>query len=396
MEGLIRRYDLGFLGTAHNILEAGPSQITNEYADIWQAFIPFSSYQVFQRGAYYSTDIIPNQVGAISLNTLYFYEKNKVVDGCKYKDKDDPGNLELDWLDVQLGLFRERGMKVWIIGHVPPSPSNFFPECYRRYVELSLRFQDTILGHLYGHMNVDFFFFLQGEDLLVPPNSISVQKKDAPHKALKQVFKNLPKVSKLDLDEWAVVNVAPSIVANPYVPAFRVFSYNTTSEEEEEANRKKTKKKSRKHRHGTRPDWCKKTNSESWACREPNEEWHSDKDAPSRRNGLWTGLGFAQYWMPSMGDADADRIPVWELEYLTYPLDALHPTVQDKAGWKYPVPPTLLPTELQDPANLTAGKHYAPYEMQDLTIHSWLELARQMGRKKKLWKLFKKFMYFGG
>ncbi|KIJ56669.1 hypothetical protein M422DRAFT_22819 [Sphaerobolus stellatus SS14] len=134
----------------HNILEAGPSQITNEYADIWQAFIPFSSYQVFQRGAYYSTDIVPNQVGVISLNTLYFYEKNKVVDGCKYKDENDPGNLELDWMDVQLGLFRGRGMKVWIVGHVPPASTHYFDECYRRYVELSLRFQDTIIGHLYG------------------------------------------------------------------------------------------------------------------------------------------------------------------------------------------------------------------------------------------------------
>lgn len=51
-------------------------------------------------------------------------------------------------------------------GHVPPSPGMYFPECvssssigvensahrgqYVRYAELSLRFQDTILGHLYG------------------------------------------------------------------------------------------------------------------------------------------------------------------------------------------------------------------------------------------------------
>jgi len=68
-----------------------------------------------------------------------------VVDGCRYKDQDDPGNLEFDWMDVQLGLFRDRGMKVnltkyswlskidllqvWMVGHVPPSASNYFPEC---------------------------------------------------------------------------------------------------------------------------------------------------------------------------------------------------------------------------------------------------------------------------
>ena len=94
-----------------------------------------------------------------------------------------------------------------------------------------------------------------------------------------------------------------------------------------------------------------------------------------------------------MGEADADRIPVWELRYLTYELKALHP---EQEGALYPVPPHLLPSELQDPANLSAGRELAPYEMADLTIQSWLELARRMGRKKKLWKLFKKYMYFGG
>ena len=34
------------------------------------------------------------------------------VRGCEYKDATDPGNLEFDWLDVQLGLFRDRKMQV--------------------------------------------------------------------------------------------------------------------------------------------------------------------------------------------------------------------------------------------------------------------------------------------
>src|SRR6266404_7231516 len=44
---------------------------------IWSAFIPFSSYQVFRRGAYYSVEVIPDQVAVISLNTMYFYDSNK-------------------------------------------------------------------------------------------------------------------------------------------------------------------------------------------------------------------------------------------------------------------------------------------------------------------------------
>ena len=34
------------------------------------------------------------------------------VGGCEYGDRDDPGNLQLDWLEVQLETYRERGMQV--------------------------------------------------------------------------------------------------------------------------------------------------------------------------------------------------------------------------------------------------------------------------------------------
>ncbi len=44
---------------------------------IWQSFIPFESFQVFQRGGYYSVEVIPEQVAAVSLNTMYFYDSNK-------------------------------------------------------------------------------------------------------------------------------------------------------------------------------------------------------------------------------------------------------------------------------------------------------------------------------
>jgi endopolyphosphatase len=60
-------------------------------------------------------------------------------------------------------------MQVWLTGHVPPHSGNYYdtccklrmPACRRqiiaygiglRYGDLSLRYQDTIVGHLYGHM----------------------------------------------------------------------------------------------------------------------------------------------------------------------------------------------------------------------------------------------------
>lgn len=43
---------------------------------IWRAFVPFPSYQVFQRGGYFSVEVIPDSVAVISLNTMYFYDSN--------------------------------------------------------------------------------------------------------------------------------------------------------------------------------------------------------------------------------------------------------------------------------------------------------------------------------
>ena len=39
--------------------------------------MPFESYQVFQRGGYFSVEVIPEQLAVISLNTMYFYDSNK-------------------------------------------------------------------------------------------------------------------------------------------------------------------------------------------------------------------------------------------------------------------------------------------------------------------------------
>ena len=73
------------------------------------------------------------------LNTMYFYDSNTgtllllrsrgvssappesltychgdrtAVGGCARTEPQDPGNLELDWLEVQLQMFRDRGMQV--------------------------------------------------------------------------------------------------------------------------------------------------------------------------------------------------------------------------------------------------------------------------------------------
>jgi len=64
---------------------------------------------------------------------MYFYDSNKgdnylhtmksrilsdsrsltaAVGGCQFTDPSDPGNLQFDWLEVQLKAYRRRGMQV--------------------------------------------------------------------------------------------------------------------------------------------------------------------------------------------------------------------------------------------------------------------------------------------
>jgi len=223
------------------------------------------------------------------------------VRGCEYKDPDDAGNLEFDWLNVQLSMFRSRKMKVWITGHVPPSSGNFFPECYVRYVEMSLRFQDTILGHLYGHKNADHFYFLQADDLDLweDPKALS-KKKQGLFETIIDNFSHIPKISKIDYDNYGVVNVAPSVVPNPYLPTFRIYSYNITgirsvAEVIDATDMRTTKNRTPKHhrggKRGNKKKLCKQTQyKDTWKCR-LRDAWNTDQEAPSRSNTLWSPLG---------------------------------------------------------------------------------------------------------
>jgi endopolyphosphatase len=68
------------------------------------------------------------------------------------------------------------------------------------------------------------------------------------------------------------------------------------------------------------------------------------------------------------------------LEYVTYGPDAL-----EGSEGVYPVPLKNLPSNVK--------KRQIPYGLEDLTVGSWVALARRMGNSNKLSALFKKYMY---
>ncbi|KAG2156070.1 Metallo-dependent phosphatase-like protein [Suillus clintonianus] len=390
-----------------NTLSPGPNNITNEFASIWDAFIPSDSKTSFRKGAYYAVEVIPDALAVISLSTMYFYHNNKAVRGCLVGDASDPGNLHLEWLEEQLERFRARQVQVWVTGHVPPALDHFFPECYYRYAELSLRYQDIILGSLFGHLNVDHFYFVEAADLNISPEEDTMPShsfEGTIYETLMADFEELVKTKKhLNYDDYAVISVSPSLVPT-YLPSFRVFNYNISGlgsttvgavgEDEYLLMTKMDRASRRKHlpyRHGNDGNDGRQCMGadyrDSWRCK--LQPWRSDSHAPSRQNSLWSPLGYAQYYIPQVEEYDESHEPRFKLEYLTFPISSLH--LADG-----PVPLRNLPKSLRE-AGVTESE-FAPYGMHDLTIPSWLDLACKLGkpREKKLRKRFKKYMYMGG
>ncbi|KAG0199458.1 Endopolyphosphatase [Mortierella sp. GBA30] len=142
----------------HNIMEAGPNRILQHFSEIWSEFIPESQYHTFQHGGYYASEVVIGKITVVSLNTLFFFNQNAAVNGCD--DADEPGTEQMDWLEVELESLRRRKMTAYLTGHVPPARKSYSPSCYVRYTDISLRYQDVIVGHLFGHANIDHFFLL--------------------------------------------------------------------------------------------------------------------------------------------------------------------------------------------------------------------------------------------
>ncbi|CAI4057694.1 hypothetical protein SUVZ_02G5580 [Saccharomyces uvarum] len=161
----------------HNMFALGPTLQTREYYRLWKNFVPQEQQRIFDRSASYLTEVIPGKLAVLSINTLYLFKANPLVDNCNSKKQ--PGYQLLLWLGYVLEELRSRGMKVWLSGHVPPIAKNFDQSCYDKFTLWTHEYRDIIVGGLYGHMNVDHFIPADGK------------------KARKSLFKNLEQYSRI-------------------------------------------------------------------------------------------------------------------------------------------------------------------------------------------------------
>ncbi|CAI4365015.1 AAC_HP2_G0012690.mRNA.1.CDS.1 [Saccharomyces cerevisiae] len=145
----------------HNMFALGPTLQTREYYRIWKNFVPQQQQRTFDRSASFLTEVIPGKLAVLSINTLYLFKANPLVDNCN--SKKEPGYQLLLWFGYVLEELRSRGMKVWLSGHVPPISKNFDQSCYDKFTLWTHEYRDIIIGGLYGHMNIDHFIPTDGK-----------------------------------------------------------------------------------------------------------------------------------------------------------------------------------------------------------------------------------------
>jgi len=363
----------------HNVFEEGPNLNTHMFLQLWSKFIPQEQRHLFTRGAYYYVEVIPNRLAVIALNTLYFFTKNGAASGCD--DADEPGTVQFEWLKAQMEIFRKRGVKVLLTGHVPPAWQSYEESCWHKYVVWAHAFRDIIVGQMYGHANFDHFIPLDMED--ADPHGRYRHKKGREDEArvwgdgeqllsMRDCYSDIPLLdAQQDVDtRYSIANVAASIVPN-YFPGLRVVEYNISGMEDLSVQqrvtpsdqkimaaslegidatkmKKKKKKKKKKDKHRAYPTFPK-----------------NGKLGPAYR-----------------------MQPLSLLRYIQY-----HANL----------------TEINESGNFSYQVEYATddkgYSMPDLTVGSYLHLANQLAKpgshengdvaQEEMWALYKKRAFVG-
>lgn len=168
------------------------------------------------------------------------------------------------------------------------------------------------------------------------------------------------------------------------------------------------------HRHGRKKDDCSRPeNQDKPHCTFKHKPRYQSKFSPSRSNRPLSPLGYTQFYLPNV-DEQTDTPPEWIVEYSTFKLRDTVP------GWMVnssiertqplPIPLRLLPDydddldldspdesvlaerEIKKEKFLKAMKKVTPWKMKDLTIPSYVKLARKLVAEKKMWRKFTKFM----
>jgi hypothetical protein len=127
--------------------------LLNDLSELWKP-LKLNLTSSFSNGGYFVQQIPGGGPTIISLNSMYFYNKNTQVPDCDVAGS--AGAVEMQWLEAQLQLAQQAHKKVYIMSHVPPvdkTDTLYNAKCYKQYVNILGKYSATIASHLTGHTN---------------------------------------------------------------------------------------------------------------------------------------------------------------------------------------------------------------------------------------------------
>lgn len=116
------------------------------------------AYSLFKSYGYYQVRLT-NALTIISLNTNSFYDTAQLKESeTELIRNHTHSKAQLNWVSTVLNELRELSLrtgiqqKAYIIGHVPPHKSFYYPDYYSRWMSITREFSDVIAMQLFGHV----------------------------------------------------------------------------------------------------------------------------------------------------------------------------------------------------------------------------------------------------
>ena len=132
-----------------------------------QNWISYGNYSVAVRG-----------LRLIFPNTVFFSVNYR--NACRAPGNADPGSATLAWLQTELAVAAQAQQRVWLVYHIPPGvdgfatmrrgscPDRIVPMWKQTYADpfyaLMRRYSDTLVASFAGHIHMDDFRLLGGDD----------------------------------------------------------------------------------------------------------------------------------------------------------------------------------------------------------------------------------------
>ncbi|KAL8787633.1 MAG: hypothetical protein Q9195_007679 [Heterodermia aff. obscurata] len=432
----------------HNIFNPGPNRWTRKYLNIWRKLIPEEQRHVFERGGYFFVEAIPNKLAVFSLNTLYFFDSNTAVDGCARQS--EPGYKQMEWLRIQLQLIRRRGMKAILMGHVPPARTeakiSWDETCWHKYTFWMQQYRDVVVGSLFGHMNYEHFMlqdshliddgimngYVEASGMTAFEDEISIQSSAEYLSDLRDSWRKLPDSEGVDLSsvaegddgevlhgskkkkkkpkrskaekffgkiggEWgerySLSLVGGSIVPN-YFPSLRVIEYNITgldaiapfsgsptpldSQTEPDSEMESPQEVAAEETNSTESKkWRKKPRKPQFTSPLPPSKAAPPGPAYSPQTLSW--LGYTQYFA---------NLTTINNDFNDPSSDTLHAAKKwhpGKHSGRRPKPKKNKPRDFTFEVEYDTRTDKV-YNLTDLTVRSYIELASRIGRYKPVKK----------